>query len=229
MFSDRVPASPRLITRGAVSTQAWGINTRGDVVGFYTLADTSTHGFLLSGGNFTPIDYPGAAVTFLYGINSGGDIVGESASTLTGTHHGFLRSSAGNYTSVEYPGSTYTGGAAITPRGDIVGEYTLPDNSNHPFLLRGDRFSTFEYPGATTSLGNGINRSGRHCWELRHQRRRDPRISAERRRSSLQSITRRYLHRRVWDQPARRHCRAVSRCRRRDTWLSAERGPIQHF
>jgi len=36
---------------GAASTQAWGINTSGDIVGIYTLADKSTHGFLLSGGN----------------------------------------------------------------------------------------------------------------------------------------------------------------------------------
>src|ERR1700722_13760840 len=81
---------------GAVSTQLWGINPAGDIVGFYTLSDTSSHGFLLSGQNFTPIDFPGSAVTFLYGINPRGDIVGEYASTLTGPHTGFVRTRDGN-------------------------------------------------------------------------------------------------------------------------------------
>jgi hypothetical protein len=31
---------------GAASTQAWGINPSGDIVGIYTTADKSTHGFL---------------------------------------------------------------------------------------------------------------------------------------------------------------------------------------
>src|SRR5260370_4555226 len=72
---------------GATPTLAWGINTRGDIVGFYTLPDTSSHGFLWSGNNLTPIDFPGAALTLLWGINTSGDIVGEYASTLTDAHH----------------------------------------------------------------------------------------------------------------------------------------------
>src|SRR5438552_3147683 len=60
---------------GAASTQAWGINNRGDIVGYYTLADKSTHGFLLaSDGNFTSIDFPGAAYTSPNGIGPRGDI-----------------------------------------------------------------------------------------------------------------------------------------------------------
>src|SRR5439155_8709154 len=47
---------------GAISTQTWGINARGDIVGFYVSAGV-THGFLLSGGSFTTIDVPGATST----------------------------------------------------------------------------------------------------------------------------------------------------------------------
>ena len=43
---------------GATSTQAWGINSRGDIVGHYVSANKSSHGFLLSGGHFTSIDFP---------------------------------------------------------------------------------------------------------------------------------------------------------------------------
>src|SRR3989442_16011144 len=54
---------------GAASTQAWGVNNRGDIVGTYTLADKSTHGFLLaSDGKFTSIDFAGAAYTLANGI-----------------------------------------------------------------------------------------------------------------------------------------------------------------
>src|SRR6266849_302154 len=72
---------------GATATQAWGINPRGDIVGFY-VRDGVHHGFLLSGDSFTTIDFPDASSTSAYGINRRGDIVGEY--TLAGTRHGFL-------------------------------------------------------------------------------------------------------------------------------------------
>jgi len=45
---------------GATSTQTWAINARGDIGGLYVSAGV-THGFLLSGGNFTTIDFPALA------------------------------------------------------------------------------------------------------------------------------------------------------------------------
>ena len=41
-------------------THAQGINDAGDIVGAYTDADNAYHGFLLSGGKFTSIEFPGA-------------------------------------------------------------------------------------------------------------------------------------------------------------------------
>src|SRR6478752_9504751 len=101
---------------GAASTQASGINNRGDIVGSYTLADKSTHGFLLaSDGNFTSIDFPGDAYTLANGIGPRGDIVGEYAMTVNGSgpHHGFLRTSDGNLTSFDYPSAVTSGGTGI--------------------------------------------------------------------------------------------------------------------
>src|SRR5258708_2775411 len=74
---------------GAASTQAWGINSRGDIVGFYVAADKTSHGFLMNGGHYTAIDFPGAAVTLVNGINSRGDLVGEYGLTATSPHRGF--------------------------------------------------------------------------------------------------------------------------------------------
>src|SRR5882724_5723988 len=83
---------------GAASTQAWGINSRGDIVGYYVSADKSSHGFLLSGGHFASIDYPGAAVTMINGIGARGEIVGDYGVTLTSPLHGFLLSTNGVFT-----------------------------------------------------------------------------------------------------------------------------------
>ena len=47
---------------GAVATTAFGINAQRDIVGAYRIG-TVDHGFLLSNGTLTTIDYPGAAST----------------------------------------------------------------------------------------------------------------------------------------------------------------------
>ena len=77
---------------GASSTQAWGINPGGDIIGFYVSADKATHGFLKSRGEFSSIDFPGAAYTEVNGISPRGDVIGDYAATLTGSgpHHGFV-------------------------------------------------------------------------------------------------------------------------------------------
>ena len=54
----------------------------------------TVHGFLLSRGVFTTIDFPGATVTQARGINPGGDIVGWYIDS-SGKTHGFLRSLTG--------------------------------------------------------------------------------------------------------------------------------------
>jgi hypothetical protein len=51
-------------------------STPGDIVGLYVSADKATHGLLLSGNQFSTIDFPGATVSFLNGINPQGDIAG---------------------------------------------------------------------------------------------------------------------------------------------------------
>jgi len=51
--------------------------TPGQIVGQYSDANAVLHGFLLSQGSFTTIDYPGAIDTRLTGINPEGQIVGQ--------------------------------------------------------------------------------------------------------------------------------------------------------
>jgi uncharacterized membrane protein len=80
-----------------VSLDNGGINERGDIVGVYCdwalpclIVPTATHGFLISGGEFTTIDVPGASATAALGINASGEIVGQYSDATGG--HGFLLS-----------------------------------------------------------------------------------------------------------------------------------------
>jgi hypothetical protein len=139
---------------GATSTQAWGINLNGDIVGFYVSADKATHAFLKSRGQFSSIDFPGASFTEANGISPRGDIIGDYAATLTGSgpHHGFVLSREGIFTTIDYPGSTSSFAWGMNSRGDVLGSYTFADNVNHNFLMSGSQFSAI---GQFTTLDDG--------------------------------------------------------------------------
>ena len=50
------------------------------------------HGFLLSAGVYTTVDFPGSVETLALGVNSHDDIVGGYEDS-SGTFHGYLRMS----------------------------------------------------------------------------------------------------------------------------------------
>lgn len=59
---------------------AIGSSATGLIASVPAIADALTpgdHGFLYTGGSFTPLDAPGAIVTRAYGINDAGQIVGQ--------------------------------------------------------------------------------------------------------------------------------------------------------
>jgi uncharacterized membrane protein len=70
----------KLMVPNAVSTAIMGVNDLGDLVGFYTKADGSKHGFIWYHQNVVKtIDYPNAPsgeVTVPFGINKAGTVVG---------------------------------------------------------------------------------------------------------------------------------------------------------
>ena len=101
-------------------------------------------GFLLSGGRYTTIDFPGSTFTILSGINAQGDITGSYQAG--GLPYGFLLN-GGDYTSIGFAGATFTNTTGLNTRGDIVGRYTA-NGVTHGYLLSSGQFSTFDYPGA---------------------------------------------------------------------------------
>jgi uncharacterized membrane protein len=79
------------------SLDSGGIDERDGLVGVYcdsalpcSIVPTGTHGFLIRGDNFIPIDVPGAKATATLGINARGEIVGQYNDATGG--HGFLLS-----------------------------------------------------------------------------------------------------------------------------------------
>jgi hypothetical protein len=77
-----------IIFPGALSTQVYGINDCGIVVGVWGDGSTA-HGFYGRPGNLHSLDLPGAAATFSQGINNEGRIVGRYA-TADGVPHAFV-------------------------------------------------------------------------------------------------------------------------------------------
>jgi len=74
---------------GASGTEAFGVNSAGDVVGVFANS-AGTHGFVDTGGTYMMLDAPSASYTAAFGINGAGQIVGSyTANTRT---HGFVYS-----------------------------------------------------------------------------------------------------------------------------------------
>lgn len=78
------------------------------------------HGFLLSGGIFAMIDFPGATSTDTFGINDSGQIVGRYV--MNGVTHGFILS-GDTFSTIDFPGSTFTQAIGINDSGQVVGEH----------------------------------------------------------------------------------------------------------
>jgi probable HAF family extracellular repeat protein len=157
---------------GATETIALDINDVGEIVGRYVDA-AGTHGFLLSAGNFTSIDFPHPDVVFTVaaGINPRGDIVGQYSLVTDppNTRHGFL-SHAGTFTTIKFPdiNTTFTNILGINPRRDMVGRYCLafapcmPSAGNARGFLRSMQggFATIDVPGALETHAWKINAHG---------------------------------------------------------------------
>jgi probable HAF family extracellular repeat protein len=143
------------------NTAASGINDAGQIVGTYF--DGETHGFLLSGGAFTALNYPQAWHTYASGINNAGLIVGHYYHGTQGTH-GFVYS-GGAYTALPdpAPGAYETWAVGVNNAGQISG-WSRTDKSRG-FVYSGGAYTILEYPGCWGTLARGINQSGQTVGE----------------------------------------------------------------
>lgn len=92
-----------LTVPGAMGITANDINDEGQVVGQFTDAHNSAHGFVCEGESFCQLDYPGATTTEILGINNLGQMVGMFT-TLTATS-GFFYDRGTFSPPLTYPGA----------------------------------------------------------------------------------------------------------------------------
>jgi uncharacterized membrane protein len=147
---------------GAGVTGVTGINTAGDMVGYYGVNDNEPHkhGFLLRNGTFTSIDYPGAYATFAYGINDSGLIVGSAEFNSGLTALGFTYDGT-TFTPFQVPHQPVTTPNGIDNAGDIVGSAGISGANFHGFELRAGHFKLINFPGQyIIASANSINNLG---------------------------------------------------------------------
>lgn len=147
----------------SIFTVARAVNSQGDIVGWFPDTGFKRHGYLLSNGNFTQIDFNNDVNrrTTALGLNHGGDIVGDYRGT-DGRTHGYLLS-GGTSTNIDPPSSVRTTARAINSSGDIVGFFRDSTGGFHGFLVNKSdltSFTTLDFPGATFTLATAINDSG---------------------------------------------------------------------
>jgi uncharacterized membrane protein len=116
---------------------AYGINPGGEIVGAYVTkieGVVKVHGFVLSGGEFTTLDYPDVVTTDIRpgGIAPSGDITGYYSANESGviTNHGFVLTRDGEWSTVDYPGQPNTAWTRILPDGTLIGNHFPTGKAN---------------------------------------------------------------------------------------------------
>lgn len=140
---------------GAVSTEAFGINNAGEVVGTY-FDGIASHGFRYKGGVIAAVDFPGSNFTQAFDINNKGQILGQTLPGLFGTQ-GF---SIGDktYITVNLNGAG-TAALGANDKGKVVGIYS-DGVTYHGFILENGISKTIDVPGSTLTDIYGINNDG---------------------------------------------------------------------
>lgn len=154
---------------GATLTSAEGINTKGQIVGYYVDILKQHHGFIYDKGVFHTLDVPGATFTEPHGINDTGQIVGTYVDTK-GQYHGFVYDQ-GEFTSLDVPSpamALFTQARGINNAGRIVGYY-VAGGHQHGFVYARGVFSTLDVPGATDTFAYHVNMRGQIVGTYRDQ------------------------------------------------------------
>ena len=125
-------------------TFASASNSYGQMVGTYTDADATLHGFLrFTDGSYLKFDYPGASYTNAQGISDQGVIVGRWTDSK-GYNHAYLRSPSGVFSNFDPPAPCSpnnkdpTAAHRINNHGEIVGRCFAPNHHEYGWILHND-------------------------------------------------------------------------------------------
>ena len=143
----------------STNTYLYGLNNKGQAVGYYEGADEVSHGLIVSDGEMTRFDFPGASETYVFGISEIGQLAGSIADA-SGDIHGFVGDAQ-----LDFPGAMTTYAGHINSAGVSVGSYVDADGILHGYKRGADgNFTALEYPGTRSRLEhlyvNAINDAG---------------------------------------------------------------------
>jgi hypothetical protein len=153
--------SPLADPDGSASTEAWGVNDKGNIVGFYTDSAGNFQGFeyLASTETYSTISCSGWTDTRAYGINDAGVIVGDVANSTSGPFSAFVLRS-GKCTVFNYPKAADTYARGINKSGEISGFYTSTTGVTSGFQKTGSKYTSLSYPKSVGTLAYHLNDSG---------------------------------------------------------------------
>lgn len=138
---------------GAVATEARGINSSGEVAGFYrttTCSDLNiqtpncpTKGFKFVNGSYIKLMVPGSVTTAIMGVNDLGDLVGFYSKMQTGcsvpVFHGFIWFHTNVVKTIDAPGTPV---CPATEPGGSGGPVTVPMGINKTGMVVGGVWAT---------------------------------------------------------------------------------------
>jgi uncharacterized membrane protein len=158
---------------GALTTLAWRINNRGQVVGIYSDVDRQVplrflRGYIYEDGRFTRIDAPGVSNTALNDINDRGQSTGQAFDSADprNSHYAFLRERDGTITRLpDVAGAVQTIHIGLNNRRQTAATAAFLSADGTFVTLRAFRYDDGEptriaVPGAVSTFATAINDRG---------------------------------------------------------------------
>ena len=147
---------------GSASTQGYGVNDRGTVIGLYDDDAGATHAFERIKGVYRNIDLPGGAATTPLSVNDDNQIVGEFQPTLDVVGRGFVLNPDGSFTLHNAPGAPAQGTffISINNRKEVLGIWFDAENDGFNFLRKQAKYRPVALPesfGANITSAQTIN------------------------------------------------------------------------
>jgi probable HAF family extracellular repeat protein len=142
-------------TFGGTTSDAYGINGDGQVVGDATTAAGTYHAFVYDNGTMKDLGLAGTSAT-ARAINSSGQIVGYY---YDGAYEAFLYS-GGKVTDLGNLGGNYSAGYGISSTGQACGSADTTSNDEHAFLWSAGTMTDYNCFGGNYSSARGVNTLG---------------------------------------------------------------------